>query len=71
MDKKFGYRLRSAINNVSVGKNMFIQGCIISVLMTVLICTNFWAIDTINNQLIETNQFNWLSDFFRISQLPD
>ena len=56
MDKKIGYRLRSAINNVSVGKNMFIQGCIISVLMTVLICTNFWAIDTINNQLIETNQ---------------
>lgn len=47
MDKKFGYRLRSAINNVSVGKNMFIQGCIIFVLMTVLIYTNFWAIDTI------------------------
>ncbi len=54
--KNFISGFRKAISNVSVGKNMFIQGCMIAVLMTVLICTNFWAIHIINNQLIETNR---------------
>ena len=53
-NNKLKHRIRNVISNVSIGKNMFIQGCIISILMTVLICTNFWAINIINNQLIET-----------------
>lgn len=46
---------RGFVNNISLGKNMFLQGCIILILMSILIYTNFWAIDVINKQLIETN----------------
>lgn len=56
MNNNLKHRLRHAFHNVSVGKNMFIQGCVISLLMAVLISTNFWSINIMNNQLIESKQ---------------